>query len=271
MTLMFFVSGVASFYSFKSRGAGIYIGERAQKLMLSFGLGYFLLCPATSYIQALYEGFQGGFIGFLPHFFWYDTFHYHGYGHLWFLLYLFVFSLICVPLFKRWQSEESRIGRIGAYLSQGNRLLLPISCIILLELCLRPFFHPDAYIIFGDWANVTVYLSLFIFGYVYAADARIQGKVNEYFKPSMVFGALSLAVLYYVNINSQMFYSDAAHLMPLWVLAKGVYECAGIIFLLNAGRLYLNRKSMVLGYLNRESFKIYVFHFCPSIFLHGFS
>lgn len=265
MTLMFFVSGVASFYSFKNRGAGIYIGERAQKLMFSFGLGYFLLCPVMSYIQAIYEGFHGGFISFLPHFFWYDPFHYHGYGHLWFLLYLFVFSLICVPLFRRWQRQrnESRIGRIGAFLSQGNRLLLPISFIILLELYLRPLYHPDAFIIVGDWANVTVYLSLFIFGYVYAADARIQRKVNEYFKPSMVFGALSLATLYYVNINSQMFYSDAAHLTSLWVLAKGVYECAGIIFLLNFGRLYLNRKSRVLGYLNRESFKIYVFHYLP--------
>lgn len=28
-------------------------------------------------------------------------------------------------------------------------------------------------------------------------------------------------------------------------------------------RLYLNRKSRVLGYLNRESFKIYIFHFLP--------
>ncbi len=69
MTLMFFVSGVASFYSFKSRGTRTYIGDRAQKLMLSFGLGYFLLCPVTAYIQALYEGFQGGFISFLLYFF----------------------------------------------------------------------------------------------------------------------------------------------------------------------------------------------------------
>lgn len=66
--------------------------------------------------------------------------------------------------------------------------------------------------------------------------------------------------------DSQMYYSDAAHLTPLWVLSKGVYECAGIIFLLNLGRLYLNRRSRALGYLNRESFKIYVFHYLPVTF-----
>lgn len=31
MTILFFVSGMASFYSFKSRGTGCYIGERAKK------------------------------------------------------------------------------------------------------------------------------------------------------------------------------------------------------------------------------------------------
>jgi len=266
MALLFFVSGVASRYSFKKRDAGRYIGERLQKLMLPFGLGFLFLCPVTAYIQALYEGFHGGFINFIPQFFWYDGYHYHGYMHLWFLFYLFVFSVICAPIFNRWQRNESSIRRIGDFLSHGNRLLLPVSFIILLELCLRPVYNSNAYIIFGDWANVTVYLSLFICGYVYAADARIQGKVNDYFKPSLVFSVLSLATLYYVNINSQMLYSDTAYLTLLWVLAKGFYECSAIIFLLNFGKLHLNRKSRLLGYLNNASFTIYIFHYLPVTF-----
>lgn len=173
MTLLFFVSGVASWYSFNNRNAGRYIRERLQKLMLPFGLGYLFLCPVTAYIQALYEGFQGGFINFLPKFFWYDNFYYHGYMHLWFLFYLFVFSVICIPLFNRWQRKDNSIYWIGAFLSKGNRLLLPVGFIILLELCLRPFFNTGNFIIIGDWANVAVYLSLFVFGYVYAASFRI--------------------------------------------------------------------------------------------------
>ncbi|HWQ71298.1 MAG TPA: acyltransferase family protein, partial [Desulfitobacteriaceae bacterium] len=167
MTLLFFVSGMASFYSFKNRGSAGYTGERLNKLMLPFLLGFLFLCPWTGYLQALYEGYQGNFFSFIPQFFWYQSFHYHGYGHLWFLLYLFVFSMLCVPLFKQWQRNEGRMERIGAFLVQGNRLLLPIGVIVLLELCLRPFFHPDAYIIIFDWANDAVYLSLFIYGYVF--------------------------------------------------------------------------------------------------------
>ncbi|KUG04873.1 hypothetical protein ASZ90_017753 [hydrocarbon metagenome] len=268
MTLLFFVSGVSSWYSFNNRDAGRYIRERLQKLMQPFGLGFLFLCPVTAYIQALYEGFRGGFI--LPQFFWYDIFHYHGYMHLWFLFYLFVFSLICVPFFKSWQRDESRIVRIGAFLSQGNRMLLPIGFIVLLELCLRPFFHTGDYIIVGDWANVAVYLSLFIFGYVYAANLHVQEKLKEYFKPSVVFGTLSLAALYFVNIHTQMFYYDAFYLGALWVLAKGVYECSAIIFLLNFAKLHLNRKSRPLGYLNKLPSRFIFFTICLSPFLHGF-
>ncbi|MEL7610400.1 MAG: acyltransferase family protein [Bacillota bacterium] len=267
MTLLFFISGMASFYSFRSRGSGDYIWERTKKLIFPFLMGWFLfLCPVTGYVQALYEGYAGGFLNFIPQFFWYQSFHYNGYGHLWFLLYLYAFSLLCMPLFNLWKKDESRIERTGAFFSKGHRLLLPIGFIVLLELCLRPFFHPDAYIIVFDWANDAVYLSLFIFGYVFASDGRIQEKIKEYYNPSKVFGLLSLATLFFVNIQSQIFYSNEAYLTPLWVLAKGVYECSAIIFLLNFGRIRLNKGGRVIGYLSKASFTYYIFHFLPVTF-----
>jgi hypothetical protein len=266
MTLLFFISGMTSYYSFKKRGVGEYIGERANKLMLTLLLGYLTVCPAAAYLQALYEGFQGGFLNFIPQYLWYQILHYHGYGHLWFLFYLFVFSLLCVPLFSRWQRDEGRIERIGAFVSKGNRLLLPVGFIILLELCLRPFFNPGAYIIIFDWANDAIYLSMFIFGYIFAADERIQEKIKGYYKASMVTGALALAMMYYVNIQSQMFYSNEAYLTPLWVLSKGVYECSAITFLLNFGRSFLNKGGKAIGYLSRASFTYYFVHFFPVTF-----
>jgi len=265
MTLLFFVSGVASFHSFKKRGGGMFVAERATKLMIPFLLGFLFLCPATAYMQALYEGFEGGFLSFIPQFFWYNIFHYHGYGHLWFLFYLFVFSMLCVPLFSRWQRDENRVGRIAGFLSRGHRLLLPIGAIVFLELCLRPFFYGDQTLIM-DWANDAVYLSMLIFGYIFAADARIREKVREYFRPSIVFGLLSLAALFYVNIMWQVFYSSEIYLTPLWALAKGVYECSAIIFLLNLGSVRFNKGGRVIEYLSKSSFTVYIFHFFPVTF-----
>lgn len=265
MTLLFFISGIASFYSFRSKQSGGYIWERTKKLIFPFLIGWFiLLCPITGYIQALHEGYTNGFLNFIPQFFWYQSFHYTGYGHLWFLMYLYFFSLICVPLFNRWKKQECRLEQLGAFFSKGHRLLLPACFIILLELCLRPFFHPDAYIIVFDWANDAVYLSMFVFGYVFASNEKLQEKIKDYFKLSMVFGIL--AALFYVNIQSQVFYSNEAFLTYLWALAKGVYECSAIIFLINIGRKRLNKDSRAIRYLNGASFTYYIFHFLPVTF-----
>jgi|AGTN01.3.fsa_nt_gi Acyltransferase family. len=266
MATLFFVSGIASYFSFKKRGTGEYIGERATRLMIPFGLGFLLLNPFTAYFQALYEGFTGGFINFLPQFYWFGAIHYSGYGHLWFLLYLFVFSALCLPLFVRWRKDESRLLRIGAFLSKGERILIPVAFIFLIECGLRPFFNSGAYIIYGDWANVVLYISMLVFGYVFAASPELREKVKKYFLPSAIAAGLALATLFYVNVNTQMFYSDAIYLTVLWVIAKALYECFGLIFILNIGMRFLNKKSRALSFLNKESFKIYIFHFFPVTF-----
>lgn len=263
MTLLFFVSGIASFYSFQKRDSRRYISERLRKLMLPFLMGFLFLCPLAGYIQALYEGTESSFFDFLPQFFWYDVVKYKSYAHLWFLLYLFVFSILCVPIFNLWK-DKKRIDCIAAFITKGNRLLIPVAVVILLELSLRPYFHAHQTLIF-DWANDAVYLSVFICGYIYAADLRIQKKVTEYYMLSIIFGLLSLAALFYVNIERQMRLSDTIYLSYLWAISRGVYECSAIIFLLNIGkkRTYLNKESKVIGYLSRASFTYYICHYLP--------
>ena len=266
MSLLFFISGVAAWYSLKKRNGRSFLGERAGRLLLPLLLGNLFLCPVTGYCLALYEGFQDGFLAYLPRFFVTDIVHYNGYGHLWFLLYLFVFSIICLPLFLRWQKNAARLERIVTFLLQGNRILIPFGIVVLFELCLRPFFSNSAYILVTDWANDAVYLSLFIFGYVFASDARIPQKLRSYDGASKILAALSLGVLFYVNIQSQVRYQDAVYLMILWVLAKGVYESAAIVFLVNLGARRFNRDSGALRYLSGASFPIYIIHFLPVTF-----
>lgn len=261
MTLLFFVSGFASFYSFKNRGSSQFINERLKKLIRPLILGFVLICPVTAYMKALYEGFEGGFLSFIPKF-WLNIVYYQGYAHLWFLLYLFVFSMICIPLFNRWQSDEIRFKRIGDFLLKGHRLLLPFGVIILLELFLRPFFPGFQTLIF-DWANDIVYFSIFVFGYIFASDERIREKLRRYIKLSAVCGVLSLAALFYVNIMWQVLYKGDIYLSVIWALAKGFYECSAIVFLLNIGWARLNRENKLDKYLKGASFTVYIFHFLP--------
>ncbi|HEY9592873.1 MAG TPA: acyltransferase family protein, partial [Spirochaetia bacterium] len=99
MTLLFFVSGIGAYYSFSKRTTGSFIGERARRLLLPLLFGTLLVCIPSAYMRALQEGYSGGLGLFYGKEFWIHADHYLGYGHLWFLFYLFVFSTVLAPLF----------------------------------------------------------------------------------------------------------------------------------------------------------------------------
>lgn len=260
MSLLFFLSGIASFYSCRSRDFSQYIKERCRKLLLPLLLGILFICPVQAYAKGLYEGFQGNLIQFYPRFFS-GFIYYLGYGHLWFLFYLFIFSCIGKPLFKRWQ-DKKQLEKISAFITKGNRILIPIGFIILLEFVLRPFFHSSQSLI-NDWANDTVYLGLFLFGYLFAAEPSIQNKLESYFNLAKVFGLLSLLLLLYLNYQWTVNASEEVYFTVLWGFARGIYECSAIVFLVCIGRKFMNKESIQIKYLSKSSFTIYLFHFIP--------
>lgn len=109
MTLLFFISGMSAYHSIKLRGHKSFIKERVNKLLKPFLLGTILLCPVQAYSKALYNGYSKSLLSFLKDFFSTKIVDYLGYAHLWFLLYLFLFSIICRSLFQWCLQNKSRI------------------------------------------------------------------------------------------------------------------------------------------------------------------
>ena len=72
---------------------------------------------------------------------------------------------------------------IANFICKERNIYIPIIFIILAEMLLRPFF-PGMQTLIMDWANDVVYFSIFIFGFVYASDNRIQVKLNKLSKIS---------------------------------------------------------------------------------------
>jgi glucan biosynthesis protein C len=173
MTFLFFLSGIGTYYSLQYRSGGNYIKERANKLIIPLFIGMISICPLQAYFKGLYYGFSGNFLGFLSEFFSSKNGYYLGYAHLWFLLYLFTFSAICLPLFNRCL-KKNRLNRISLFLSKGNNILIPMVFIILIETILRPSFAVRPYIIFMDWANDLVYISVLIFGFILHPAQRFK-------------------------------------------------------------------------------------------------
>ena len=262
MPLLFFLSGIGTYYALHYRSKREYTKERTKKLLVPLIFGTIFLCPIQAYFKGLYYGFSGNYLSFIPEFFSSKINYYMGYAHLWFLLYLFIISLACMPLFYNWINERSRLEKITSYLCKGNNIFLPIAFIVLIETLLRPFFNGPQSIIM-DWTNDIIYSSVFIFGFVFASSPIIQERLDGLANISKFIVITLIPVFILIYYPWAVYHSKAAILVILWAFMKGVYECSAIIMLMGIGKKYLNKGSNLLTYLNKASFTYYFIHFLP--------
>ena len=136
MPLFFFLSGAAIFYSLKSRPVVAFLKERVLRVMVPWViLGMFVIGPIQVYLERLTHGqFTGSFFQF----YWQRYF--QGlYGltpggnfafagmHLWYLMLLFIFSLLFLPLFlPNKRTGQSILSKVGARLARPWGLLVPL-------------------------------------------------------------------------------------------------------------------------------------------------
>ena len=121
--LFFLVSGAATMFALRRRSNRQYISERVNRLLIPFIVGSLLLTPFQKYLESLHrESFQGSFLSFIPELLKQSfsgnllsplTFSRWGL-HLWFLGFLFAFSLLALPVF-RWLEGSSTLNRGQAF------------------------------------------------------------------------------------------------------------------------------------------------------------
>ncbi len=121
MPLFFFVAGFALWHSLEARGPGSYVRERTKRLLLPLAVGLLTLVPFQIYISRLANGEHISYLSSMREYLdvhltftfpfpvgglWFD------YSHLWFVAYLFSFSLMLLPLVL-WVKRRPTLPRIS--------------------------------------------------------------------------------------------------------------------------------------------------------------
>lgn len=231
MPLLFFIAGMAATFSLAKRTLGQYIRERIRRLLVPFLFGIVLLVPPQVYADLVSHGtFEGDLLTFYRFYFseglalGYFTWH-----HLWFVLYLFVLSLVAAPLLIRLRS-----GRLGASLAQRpGAILLGALPLALTEIVFRGRW-PGYYNLYSDWANVTLFLLLFVYGYIAASDRRILAAMYSMWKPSLAAAlgitCVFLAILKITGQRPALSYDDPVYYLYTPVMALNTWcWIAGLI------------------------------------------
>jgi len=200
MPLLFLVSGVGTYYAIGHRTSWQYVKERFRRLYIPFTFGFFTLVPLMVYVERIEN--YGSFLDYLPHMF--DGGPYPvgniSWHHLWFILYLFIISLLIAPVLNYTKSGHYNMvrGRLIVIISRkmGLNWLLPI--IILSQLILRQYFPNSTHALYNDWAYFTYYLLFFVSGFMlFTSDKIINALAKDrrlYLYQTTVFTVLLFAL-----------------------------------------------------------------------------
>src|ERR1044071_611226 len=129
--------------------------------------GMFVIVPPQIYYEHIkdynsYGDFYKTVFNFVPY--PKGSFSWH---HLWFICYLFFYSLLALPFLVFLRSERSEAFRkkVSAVLSTpAGILLVPAVLILITQVILRPYFPDETHALIDDWAYFTFYFLFFLFG-----------------------------------------------------------------------------------------------------------
>jgi hypothetical protein len=291
MPLFFILSGASVFLSLRSRGTGEFVKARILRVLIPLILiGTFIINPLYVYIERLFSGqAASGFIQWYPHFF--DGI--YGFGgnfaplgqgtHLWYLEFLFIYSLILLPLFTRSKKLGiSYFSKLSIHFEKPWTLFflfLPISAVA----ATFEIIGLAGVRVMGGWDPIS-YLLFFSYGYLIFSNAQIRETIKKYstiyLAVALILTALYLDSHFGVNfkipgVTRHDLINDGA-ILPLnhsvWSAVqafRGLLTWCWIIGLLGLGRRFLNFNSKFLGYANEAVLPFYILHHTV-IYIIGF-
>lgn len=184
MPLIFVISGASTFYALGKRGGAAFLKDRALRLLAPLVVGIFSHVAWQVYLERrTHHQFVGSFIDFIPRYF--DGL--YGLGgnfawmglHLWYLLLLFVFSILFLPLFLwlRQGSGQRLLAWFGRALSfPGGVYLLGLPVALLLATL-----NPNQFLglrSFGGWA-IGPYMLIFLNGFLVVSNERLYDSMRR--------------------------------------------------------------------------------------------
>lgn len=268
MPLFFLLAGAASYLALRFKSKTYYIKERFKRLIVPFVCGLFILIPPQEYIQQLDEGkYRGAFLNFYPHFLdgmrpEYNLRWFFAYSHnLWFLGFLFIFSLLALPIFlllnrKSGLNVFSGINAIGQKPFGIFLFIVPIASI---QVALRARFSQ-----YLDWADFFFWFAFFLYGYIIRSDIKYRIAVVNNRIIGLIMGVVCSGILAFLLAKGCV---EVWELSPKFTLGFAIYQIlrtiniwSWIVFLLGVCIKYLNHSNKLLKYANEAALPFYMIH-----------
>lgn len=259
MPLFFVLSAMAIYHALKKRDSGQFIKERVIRLLIPLGVGIFTHVALQVYIENITHGrFSGSFWQFFRHYFdgWY------GFGgnfawmglHLWYLLMLFLFSLLLLPVFQIIHRSQAQTGKLASFAATPWGIYLFIAPLFLAEFLVSLSPETIGRRDFGGWSPLT-YLVFFIIGYLLTTDERYRPAIEKVRFVSLALSLLTIVVAYFLLAVLNL---PGTH--PVYLAARVVNAWSWLLTLMGFASRYLNFNNRFLQYANEAVLPFYILH-----------
>ena len=255
MPLMFVISGASLFYAMGTGGFGKFLKDKVLRILVPLLVGALTHLSLQSYLWGKTHGlFSGSYFQYLPKYYP-SSINWFG-GHLWYLWYLFLFSIMLYPLL-RWFKGNGRgiLFRLDGWLCKGA--VVYILALPILLLYLLPSNFPFM-VMNGGWPYL-MYLFFLLWGFLLVADDRLQESIRRLRWVSVAVGLALVAG--FIIVYNQI--ADPSVMSPSLFLAGAMRTFGGwicVLAILGLGMEYLTASTPKLAYANEAVLPFYIFH-----------
>ncbi len=257
MPLLFVIAGASIWFALGRRSVGYVAKERTLRLLLPLVAGMFLIVPPQVFVERIFRGqWHGGYLDFIAEkvlqFQPYPVgdFSWH---HLWFIAYLFVYSLMLLPLFQylrqsQWLNERRLSLKPGNWL---YALGLPLG---LNEAILKPLF-PESHNLISDWYIFNHYALLFCYGVLLCWLPGAWEWLMQKRRQLLVVG-ISIIVLVLTLESVGIMHDDTVG----DAFAANLFTWTWLMVFFGYGKRWLSFSNRTLRYLSEASYPVYILH-----------
>ncbi|MGB5257502.1 MAG: acyltransferase family protein [Woeseiaceae bacterium] len=269
MPLIFMISGLAVSFIWGKYSSARFAARRAKRLLIPFLFGMAFVVSPQCYYEALNKGLiDPGFLRFMGQYLTFQDFPGEAWAgeqqivwtwnHLWYLLYLFFYTLLLIPVARFLDGPGAGIRRRFQSLRGVWLVVMPILPLMLYYNVVFPSFPGISHAFFDDWYAHAMFFTFFLYGFLIARDEGLWRELTRIRKATLLLALVSFGLY----MLSGEFLGDESSIWQNQLIGLITYlnRWLWIITVLGWGHHLLNKPMKWLPYATEAVYPWYILH-----------
>lgn len=266
LSLLFAVSGFASAALLeRSTGLGAFVRSRFARLGIPLLFGVAVIVTPQPWVELVTQhGYNHGFGYFLAHDYYrpqqLDGVFMPTYMHLWFVVYLLVYTLVWGALLTLPKAWIAGVKTMAERVLAGPALLpFGIAAFFLIHNFVSPGWA-DTHLLINDWSAHLDYFGAFLFGVLLRHSHAVRANVARWWKVAGIAAILGWAYLAWAELSYPGDMRMSYALGLLYRISRSTEAWGAIVALVGIAETHWNRDSKWRPMLAEAVFPFYIIH-----------